>query len=1038
MFMLYHSGHLAAILDKSTSTTLSRRLTPSTPTLRTRWRSSNSPDSHSGGPGFDSQSGHRDFGFPWFTEITPGDFWDRSVTKAMADSFLNPSCAICSVSNHLAVDNMLNQLPTHLPPPDSSPIPVLSYAQQQRHRQESVGRRQSFHQSFACGAIVNYVEKLWSIRSDCGKCGARRACRTILEHVVLIMARVSHKVLQAPSRTVGFTCRYHTLSSIQATDTSLAVVPQSPVVIHTPFARAHSPDGLRQRLLAAGLRQPPPRIFPTRVIRRGGLRRQPISPEPSCVVAKRIGNSSRREEVCDSSKSCHCRHSRDSQKRSRQPRAHLVPGRGKGEVGLRLRRGAAESAPTAAHFPSALSTDTNAIKQRRTFREVRTKTQCINTAIPLGRLGSVAISWEEDRTFLLMKPQLEDTAQILQHDWLQMYVDIPLANNYVGNENKKCCKMTYESNGEIWAALTIEILRADEGKARRVWSTAAVQGWGEIGDARENPPTSGIVRHDSICSICENPGAIQSEIEGPIEVSDVREHFEEFWNKAVGPAVMKTAPGAIRPFTVISNMPPKRKAIGRSTPQAKRKRASRASETDEQREVRLEPVRLERDDLVFPTCDVYLAYWHLTAVAHKLMYVGHGNYRDHQRESLCTFQRIVTEFIVHTVPLKTCTPVHSLAFSGDGTLDVRGNVSLIVAALLGVECVKRLQVGVDLKKVLSRMKPSLNRKYFIVLSSKIAPSVISATFFVAAVSQHLRAGTREAIINPLPIPLQTVIALVYHCPRHACLMPQKRADPALHFVSHWQLSLASKSRSGFNFQPVHSGFLHVGIVPDDTVGSNFPQGSLVSPALSFRCCSLLTSITLTGSQDLDMAIISKMLDYDSSRLTAFCTVRLRAARVFPHICTTTAISLPAAIDPTELPSNVLDMFFTVTPTDPADLLGNEWAAINNELLRADKGEARAEMESKVGRSGRFARGPADQQYRPPRFPREKVWERAPPGIEPDLPRSQSAGVSQQESLCKSQSARVSNQESVYKSQSAKVCPQDSVCKSLSSRVSRQE
>ncbi|KAJ8880250.1 hypothetical protein PR048_016716 [Dryococelus australis] len=44
------------------------------------------------------------------------------------------------------------------------------------------------------------------------------------------------RVLQAPSRTVGFVCRFHTLSSIQDTNTSLAVVPQSPVVVHTSLS----------------------------------------------------------------------------------------------------------------------------------------------------------------------------------------------------------------------------------------------------------------------------------------------------------------------------------------------------------------------------------------------------------------------------------------------------------------------------------------------------------------------------------------------------------------------------------------------------------------------------------------------------------------------------------------------------------------------------------------------------------------------------------------------------------------------------------
>ncbi|KAJ8867018.1 hypothetical protein PR048_032880 [Dryococelus australis] len=64
------------------------------------------------------------------------------------------------------------------------------------------------------------------------------------------------RVLQAPSRPVGFACRFHTLSSIHATNTSLAVVPQSPVVVHTFTSLAHTrPGGLRQRLLTAEFQQ---------------------------------------------------------------------------------------------------------------------------------------------------------------------------------------------------------------------------------------------------------------------------------------------------------------------------------------------------------------------------------------------------------------------------------------------------------------------------------------------------------------------------------------------------------------------------------------------------------------------------------------------------------------------------------------------------------------------------------------------------------------------------------------------------------------
>ncbi|KAJ8889541.1 hypothetical protein PR048_009040 [Dryococelus australis] len=52
-------------------------------------------------------------------------------------------------------------------------------------------------------------------------------------------------------------------------------------------------------------------------------------------------------------------------------------------------------------------------------------------------------------------------------------------------------------NPGVWAAVNIEILRADEGEARCVWNGAGMKGRRETGDLRENPPTSGIARHHS-------------------------------------------------------------------------------------------------------------------------------------------------------------------------------------------------------------------------------------------------------------------------------------------------------------------------------------------------------------------------------------------------------------------------------------------------------------------------------------------------------------------------------------------------------------
>ncbi|KAJ8875138.1 hypothetical protein PR048_023031 [Dryococelus australis] len=50
--------------------------------------------------------------------------------------------------------------------------------------------------------------------------------------------------------------------------------------------------------------------------------------------------------------------------------------------------------------------------------------------------------------------------------------------------------------GEIWAAINIEVLRADEGESRWERSSAGTQGRGETGDTIENSPVSIIARHD--------------------------------------------------------------------------------------------------------------------------------------------------------------------------------------------------------------------------------------------------------------------------------------------------------------------------------------------------------------------------------------------------------------------------------------------------------------------------------------------------------------------------------------------------------------
>ncbi|KAJ8871201.1 hypothetical protein PR048_027507 [Dryococelus australis] len=68
-------------------------------------------------------------------------------------------------------------------------------------------------------------------------------------------------------------------------------------------------------------------------------------------------------------------------------------------------------------------------------------------------------------------------------------------------------------------------------------------------------------------------------------------------------------------------------------------------------------------------------------------------------------------------------------------------------------------------------------------------------------------------------------------------------SPSEEFSCHCEVT----RRSGFNPRPDHSGFSNMGIVPDD---GRFSRGFPVCTAFSFRPCSILTSFTIFGSQDI--------------------------------------------------------------------------------------------------------------------------------------------------------------------------------------------
>ncbi|KAJ8869232.1 hypothetical protein PR048_030804 [Dryococelus australis] len=173
---------------------------------------------------------------------------------------------------------------------------------------------------------------------------------------------VHSRVLQAPSRTVDFTRRFHTLASIQATNTSLAVVPQSPVVVHTSLLSrtlGQTASVKDCQPLGCGVLRPPPRIFPNS---RDASRR---AEEPASLTRTFLRRCQTRRNL-QQGKGAMTQVRRAEQRDSPTGRCPLFtgfPGRGRERVGLRLRRGAAESAPAASRQSWSRNNPTNPTRQ---------------------------------------------------------------------------------------------------------------------------------------------------------------------------------------------------------------------------------------------------------------------------------------------------------------------------------------------------------------------------------------------------------------------------------------------------------------------------------------------------------------------------------------------------------------------------------------------------------------------------------------------------------------------------------------------------
>ncbi|KAJ8883542.1 hypothetical protein PR048_015386 [Dryococelus australis] len=130
------------------------------------------------------------------------------------------------------------------------------------------------------------------------------------------------------------------------------------------------------------------------------------------------------------------------------------------------------------------------LKKRRTFKSL----------LLLQNISRLRCPHREHGISCQTKPELQ---------YRQSHLQFVLANYFLhSTHDPKICRLSLKTEkveGIVWAALNIEFLRADEDEAN-----AGIQGWGETGDPRENPPTSGGNGNDShVLTSGETPQGIE-------------------------------------------------------------------------------------------------------------------------------------------------------------------------------------------------------------------------------------------------------------------------------------------------------------------------------------------------------------------------------------------------------------------------------------------------------------------------------------------------------------------------------------------------
>ncbi|KAJ8888077.1 hypothetical protein PR048_007564 [Dryococelus australis] len=309
---------------------------------------------------------------------------------------------------------------------------------------------------------------------------------------------------------------------------------------------------------------------------------------------------------------------------------------------------------------------------------------------------------------------------------------------------------------------------------------------------------------------------------------------------------------------------------------------------------------------------------------------------------------------VNQLPVEHCTRLCNrhegntarLARRSDEALEFLVSVARIALSLLDLG---RAAASHSLTRLLTWDRPSERIRVYILNDCRR----VSTTHHVEGRLQCYRHPTalsaEIADGDPCRTPRQlSLMAMVSpeHMNRRYTLDPAACGNPSAYVTSEVRCPIPVSLLASYQGDP---GSIPGRVTPDFrmwepcrtmTLVGGSSRRSPVSPAISFRCCSILASITLIGSQDFD---VKSHPDLFTHSLTASRSIRSGNITVMQP-ADQGAISPTRQVSQIQLPMSVVTsaVYASRIPHVSVGWNGDIWAALNIEVLRSDESEAREE------------------------------------------------------------------------------------------------